>query len=142
MWKADKEDFSSLKSLTQGPAISEPSGAKKSVFTAASHTLSSKLRNPSSYQTLKMVCWDLVQMSDSFSLGLNFIFFCFSEISEGGGGECVYIYTHASVCMYLPHGVVQTFLISCRMQNNWQKPTLPLALFLFTHTRTEWWYWP
>ena len=75
VWKADKEDFSSLKSLTQGPAISEPSGAKKSVFTAASHTLSSKLRNSSSCQTLKMVCWNLVQMSNSFSLGLNCIFF-------------------------------------------------------------------
>lgn len=101
MWKADKEeDFSSLESLTQGPAISEPSGAKKSVFTAALHTLSSKLRNPSSYQTFKMVCWDLVQMSNSFSLGLNFVFFCFSEISEDGG-KCVYIYTHMRLFAYV-----------------------------------------
>ena len=52
-------------------------------------------------------------------------------------------HTHVSICiclhMYLPHGVVQTFFISCRVQNNWQKPTLPLALLLSTYTRTEWW---
>ena len=68
------------------------------------------------------------------------LYFLFALVKFQRWGGSVYIHTHMSpFADGSPPWDSSDFPQSCRGQNNWQKPTLPLALLLTTHTRTEWW---